>query len=152
MLKTTIEKDLKAAMLEGDKHLVSILRSLKSAILYKELEEDKRGEGLSDEELVSVLKKERKSRKDALDLYEKAKEDQKAEEERYQIGVISGYLPEELSEEQLTELTEDAISSLGLSNPEQKDMGKIIGKVKAEAKGDFDGATLAKVIKGFISK
>ncbi len=146
MLKATIDKDLKAAMLSGDKRLVEVLRGLKSAILYKEVADGKRDSGLSGEEIVAVFKKEQKSRRDAIALYEQANETVRADEEKYQLEVISGYMPEELSEEAIVHLVDEVLKDLGIEKAEPKDMGRIIGAIKARA-SNADGALVAKVVK-----
>lgn len=150
MLKADIDKDLKTAMLSGDKKLVEVLRGLKSAVLYKEVAEGKRDEGLSDEEIISVLKKEQKSRRDAIAIYESAGEKSRAEEEQYQIEVISKYVPEGMSEEKVAEVVLEVIEKLGIVEAKPQDMGKIISAVKQSAP-NADGAVIAKVVKENIN-
>jgi len=151
MLKKDIDGDIKTAMLAGNKRLVEVLRSIKSAVLYKEVADGKRDEGLDDDDIVKVLKKERKSRMDAQELYAKANEKERAQEEEYQISVIEGYLPEELSEEKVLALVESVISDLNLENLDMKDMGKIIGTAK-QKEPNADGAMLSKIVKDLIVK
>lgn len=148
-LKSRINDDLKTAMLAQDKRLVSILRSLKSAVLYKEVADSKRDEGLSEEEMVLVLKKEKKSRQDALAMYQSANETERADEEQYQISVIENYLPEEMSEADIEQLVSTIMGEQGVDTPTPKDMGRIIGVVKAQAP-NADGALVAKVVKRAI--
>jgi uncharacterized protein YqeY len=149
MLKAEIDKDLKEAMLSGDKPLVEMLRTLKSAILYKEVADGNRDDGLNDEAIIAVLKKEKKSRNDAIALYQQAGETERAAEEQYQIDVISKYLPEEMSEEAIATVVAQAVADLAIENPEPKDMGIIIGTVKKLAP-NADGALIAKVVKESI--
>lgn len=149
MLKQQLSDDLKAAMLAGDKPLVGILRDLKSAILSKEVAENKRDQGLEDNEIVAVLKKEQKSRKESLDVYQKAGEQERANIEKYQLEVIEKYLPEEMSEEDVKKLVDEAVSSLE-GDISMKDMGRIIGVVKAKA-DNIDGALLAQIVKDRIT-
>lgn len=149
-LKDRINSDLKSAMLAQDKRLVSILRSLKSAILYKEVADGKREEGLSDEETTAVFKKEKKSRQDALALYDSAGEQERADEERYQIEVIEAYLPEEMSEDDIEALVQKIMSEQNITDPTPKDMGRIISAVKAQAP-NADGALVANVVKSAIN-
>lgn len=149
MLKADIDKDLKTAMLSGDKDLVEVLRTIKSAILYKEVADNKRGEGLSDDEIVAVLKKEQKSRKDAIALYKQAGEQSHIDTEQYQLDVISRYTPEEMSEEAVREAVTQTLSKLGIETPTTQDMGRIIGAVKNVAP-NADGAVIAKVVKDSI--
>lgn len=150
MIKESIEKDLKAAMLTGDKRLVSILRSIKSAILYKEVAEGKRDTGLDETSIISVLKKEQKSREDAVELYEKANEVERADEEQYQINVIKKYLPEEVAESRIKQLVDEAINTLDIGTPSSKDLGAIIGYVK-KAEPNAEGSVIARVVNIIIN-
>ena len=150
MLKADIDKDLKTAMLSGDKKLTEVLRGLKSAVLYKEVAEGKRKEGLSDPEIVSVLKKEQKSRRDAISIYENVGEKSRAEEEQYQIDVIAKYVPAEMSEDKVRDVVLEVIKKLGIVEPKPQDMGKIISAVK-QLVPNADGAVIAKVVKENIN-
>lgn len=150
MIKESIEKDLKAAMLTGDKRLVSILRSIKSAILYKEVADGKRDTGLDETSIISVLKKEQKSREDAVELYEKANEVERADEEQYQINVIKKYLPEEVAESRIKLLVDEAIITLDIATPSSKDLGAIIGYVK-KAEPNAEGSIIARVVNIIIN-
>ena len=147
MLKETINADLKTAMLAGDKHKASVLRDIKSAILNREVADGKRDEGLSDEVIISVLKKEQKTRRESLDVYEKAGEDARAGEERFQLEVIAAYLPEELSEEATKDIVEKTIVRMSEETElSMKDMGSVIGNVKAQ-NPNADGALVARFVK-----
>ena len=149
MLKDTLTKDLKAAMLAGDKRMSAFLRDLKSAILAKEVAEGKREEGLTDVESIAVLKKEQKSRKESMDVYTKAGATERADEEKYQLDIIQSYLPEELSEEKTRELVDQIISDME-GDPTMKDMGRIIGQAKQQS-DNVDAGLLAKIVKEKIS-
>ncbi|HMT19002.1 MAG TPA: GatB/YqeY domain-containing protein [Candidatus Saccharibacteria bacterium] len=149
MLKATIDSDLKAAMLSGNKQLVEALRGIKSAVLYKEVADGKRESGLSDPEIVGVLKKEAKARKDAIALYDQAQETERSAYEKFQLDIIESYLPEEMSEAEIKEHVDKVIQTLGLSEVTIKDMGKIIGEVKASAP-TADGGLVAKVVKQLV--
>jgi uncharacterized protein len=151
MLKADIDRDLKNAMLARDKRLVSILRSLKSAILYKEVEEGKREEGLDDTVLLGILKKERKSRLDAKEIYQNAGDQKRADEEIYQIGVIEKYLPKEMSEKELANIVNSVIHDLGIDSPEIKDVGKIIVEVRKKIPS-ADGGLISKIVREIINK
>ncbi len=150
MLKADIDKDLKTAMLSGDKSLVEGLRGLKSAILYKEVADGKKEEGLDDTAIVAVLKKEQKSRRDSIAIYEQAGETLRAETEQYQIDVISKYLPVEMSEEEIIKVAENVMLELGLNDPKPQDMGRLIGAIK-QAAPNADGSIIAGVVKKIIN-
>lgn len=140
-----LNADLKQALLSGDKELVSVLRGLKSAILYEEVARGKRDEGLDDAEVLKLLQKELKKRNEAVKLYEQGGNDEKAGQEKYEAKIISGYLPEMLSDDEITLHVEAAIKETGAK--EAKDMGKVIGLVKAKTEGRADGAAVARITK-----
>ncbi len=145
MLKERIEQDLKKAMLGGDKQRVSTLRVIKSAILYVEVAKGKREDGLSNEETIDLLSKEAKKRQETADLYFKAGEKERAEAELAEKAIIDGYLPEQLLDEDLKKIVQEAISSTGVTSVQQ--MGRVIGEVKKHAGNSADGGRIAKFVK-----
>ncbi len=146
-LKDRVNADLKSAMIARDSERVLVLKSLKSAILYKEVEEGLRDTGLDDQATLAVLKKEKKSRADAHTLYTKANDATRANQEAYQIEVIDAYLPDALTEDQTRELVESAVSELGLEGGiSMKDMGSIMGAVRAKNSA-VEGGVVSKIIK-----
>lgn len=150
MLKQTIDQDIKAAMLSGDKRTANALRNLKSAILSAEIASGKREEGLSDPEVISLLQKEQKKRVEAADLYEKGGNAEQAEEERFEEVLIQKYLPAQLSEEEINQLIDQVIADLG-TELNQQAMGRVITGVKEKSKGAADGAAIARLVKARLS-
>ena len=149
MLKDRINSDLKTAMLSGDKTRVEILKMLKTAILYKEVELGLRETGLSVDQTIDVLTKEAKKRLDAAEMYTKAGNVEKATAEQAEQAVIKEYLPEQLSDEEVDAAVDEVIALVGA--PELKDMGKIIGQVKAELGNTADGSRIAAAVKQKLS-
>jgi uncharacterized protein YqeY len=145
MLKQRIEQDLKKAMLGGDKRSVSTLRVLKSAILYVEVAKGSRDVGLTDDEIVDVLSKEAKKRQDTAELYQKAGETSRAEEELSEKAIIEIYLPEQLSDDDLKRIVSEAIASTGAVSAQQ--MGQVIGRVKKQVGASADGTRIARFVK-----
>jgi uncharacterized protein YqeY len=113
MIKQQIDQDLKTAMLAGDKPLVSTLRGLKSAILYVEVAESKRDEGLTDEAIISLLQKESKKRQEAADMYSQGGNEERQAAELYEKEVISKYLPALLSDTDISSLIDAVIEEQG---------------------------------------
>lgn len=150
MLKQQIDQDLKQAMLSGDKDLATILRGLKSAILYVEVAEGKRDEGLNDEAIVALLQKEAKKRQESADLYRQGGDETRAAKEEQEKAVIAKYLPAQLSEDELKELIDAEVSKL--DNPSMQQMGQVIGGVKQASKGAADGAVIARLVKERLSQ
>lgn len=145
MLKDKLQSDLKAAMLSGDKLRVSTLNMLKSAILNQEIADGARDVGLSDESIVEVFSKESKKRLDAAQMYSESGNEEKAAAERAEQLIISEYLPEQLTDDQLVKIVEAVISASG--DVGMKDMGRLIGLVKAKVGNTAEGSTIAAMVK-----
>ena len=137
-------------MLAGDKTLVTTLRGLKSAILYAEVSAGKREEGISDQELITLFQKESKKRQESATLYKQGGNDEKAEAELAELKVIEGYLPAQLSDDELASLIDKAIEEAGETSLQM--MGRIIGRVKELSKGQADGSRIAAAVKGRLAK
>lgn len=148
-IKNQIEKDLKQAMLAGDKTLVTTLRGIKSTILYAEVSENARDSGLADDKIITILQKEAKKRQESADLYGKGGNLEKQEAELAEKEIINQYLPEQLSEVEIVKLVDASINKVG---KDQQKMGQIIGMVKSESGGNADGALVAKIVKERLSQ
>lgn len=148
-LKTTIDADLKTAMLAGDKTLVTTLRGLKSAILNVEVEKGVRDIGLPDDEIIALLQKEAKKRQESADLYVQGNSQERADVELAEKQVIEKYLPAQLSEDELKTMVDEVIAGMGEVSMQQ--MGQVIGAVKAKAGAAGDGATIARLVKEKLS-
>lgn len=144
MIKEQIEKDLKKAMLAGDKASVSALRNIKSAIGYSEVAANKREEGLDDKELSSLLRKESKKRQEAADLYAKAGAEDRVRAELTEKKIIDQYLPKAMSEEETIKFVEEAIQEIGELT--QKTMGQTIAATKRLSGDRADGALVARIV------
>lgn len=141
-----INQDLKTAMLGGDKRLVEVLKSLKTAVQYAKVA---LGEDLSEDAIVTVFQKEQKKRQDALDLYMKAGDKDRSEQELYEKEVIARYLPVQLSEQEIEQLVDKAMSEF--DEPSMKNMGQIIGLVKKFSGPAADGSTISRIVRGKLS-
>ena len=145
MLEDKLEQDLKAALLAHNAQRVSVLRGLKSVLLNVKVAEGKRDSGLSDDEVLKIFAKEAKKRQESADLYTQGGSAEKAEAELAEKAIIEEYLPEQLSEDEIAKLVDEAIEQTGAS--EAKDMGKVIGAVRAKAGNTADGALIARLAK-----
>jgi uncharacterized protein YqeY len=144
-LKQRITDDLKAALLGGDRFVADTLRNLKAAILNEEVAQNKRDEGLDDTAIEQIIAREVKKRNESIKLYVQGGREDLAENEQKEIDVISGYLPEQLSEDEVKAIVEAAVAQLGASG--MADMGKVIGVVKSKVGNTADGALVAKLVK-----
>ena len=131
--KQQLTEDMKAAMRGGDKHKLGVVRLMLAAVKQREV--DERVE-LDEAQVLTVLEKMLKQRKDSISQYVAAGREDLAEVERAEITVIEAYLPSKLSEAELDALIEAAIAETGASSA--RDMGKVVGVVKAKAAGRAD--------------
>ncbi len=152
MIIDTINTDLKSAMLSGDKRLTSVLRDLKSALLYEQVSQGSKGSEPSDDLITKAFAKELKKRKDAILLYEKADDTARIEKEQYESEIISRYLPEPASEDDIKKAIGKAVSDNNIDIKSASAMGQIIGGAKTNLSGTIDGAQLAKLVREFISE
>lgn len=140
-LKARIIDDMKSAMKAGDKDRLKVVRLIMAAI--KQVEVDQRKE-LDDAAVLSVLDKMVKQRRDSVEQFEKGGRQDLADIELAEIAVLDNYLPEQLSDAELDALIDAAISETGAESI--RDMGKVMGRIKAEAAGRADmGAVGARV-------
>jgi uncharacterized protein YqeY len=149
-LKQRIEKDLKEALLSGDKSRAETLRGLKSVILYEEVAKGERETGLNDEGIISLLVKEAKKRQESADLYRQGGSEERAKKELDEKALIETYLPRAMSDEEISALIDKTLA--GIDDPGLQNMGQIIGSVKQAAGGAADGATIARLVKGRLVK
>lgn len=144
-VKQTIDVDLKTAMLAGEKTLVTTLRGLKSAILYAEVSEGARDEGLPDDAVIAILQKEAKKRQESADLFGRGGNVEKQQAELEEKSVIEKYLPAQLSEDEIARMVDDVITSTGATGMQA--MGQVIGTVKAKAGASADGSIIARIVR-----
>src|SRR6185436_15823241 len=126
------------------------IRGLKSVILYAEVAAGSRESGgLSDDEIIALLSKEAKKRQESADLFEKGGNQEKAAAELTEKKVIEGYLPQQMSDEELKALVEEAVAATGASGMQA--MGQVIGMVKQKAGASADGSRVAALVKERLS-
>jgi uncharacterized protein len=148
-LKSTIDNDLKAALLGGDRFVAEVLRGLKAVILDEEVKLGKRDEGLDDESIEKLIVREVKKRQDSATQYEAAGRPELVEAEKAESKVIEAYLPEQLSEDDIKKTIDETIAAMGVSGPAA--MGQVIGAVKGKLGTSADGATIARLVKESLS-
>lgn len=144
-LSAKLQDDIKAALLGGDRFAGDTLRNLKAAILNEEVAQGKRDIGLSDEEIEKVIAKEVKKRRESITVYEANGRPELAETEKLEASILSRYLPEQLSEEELRKIVATTIAGMGAVDT--KVMGQVIGAVKQQVGNKADGALLARIVK-----
>ena len=141
-LKTRLTDDMKSAMKSGDKASLGVIRLVNAAIKQREV--DERVE-LDDAQVLAVLEKMVKQRKDSVTQYVGAGREDLAEIERAEIVVIERYLPEKLGEAEVAAAIDAAIAETGASGP--ADMGKLMGVLKPRLAGQADMGEVSKLVK-----
>ncbi|WAW14183.1 GatB/YqeY domain-containing protein [Peptostreptococcus equinus] len=141
-LKERLQEDLKTSMKNKDKIKKSVITLVRAAI--KQQEVDNRVE-LNDEEVMTIISKQLKQRKDSLVEFEKAGREDLVEETKSEIQVLQDYLPQQLSEEELEKIVIETISEVGATS--MKDMGKIMAAIKPKTAGRADGRKINELVK-----
>jgi uncharacterized protein len=140
-LTEKITNDMKDALRAGDKPRLSVIRLILAAIKQREVDERIT---LDDTQVLAVLDKMLKQRRDSVEQFEKGNRQDLAEQERAEIKLIQTYLPSQLSESELEQLVASAIQASGASSV--KDMGKVMGLLKPQVQGRADmGAVSARI-------
>ena len=145
-LKQQVAEDMKAAMRSGDTRLRDAIRLLQANIKQREV--DERIE-LSDADVVAIIEKMLKQRKDSIAQYEAAKREDLAEIEKYEVSVLTTYMPKAMSEEEVDAIVTAAISSSGAAGPQ--DMGKVMAIIKPKLAGRADMGKVSALVKAKIS-
>jgi uncharacterized protein YqeY len=148
-IKQTIDADLKQALLSGDKAKSSSLKVIKSSILDQEIAKNKRDSGLDEQELIDMLQKEAKKREDTAEIYNNAGDNQRSLAEKTEADLIRSYLPKQMEEDDVKAIVDLVIGSEAV---EMKDMGRLIGAVKAKTGNSADGAMIARLVKERINQ
>ncbi len=142
-----IDQDLKEALKGGNKQKVTVLRGLKSDIKYRQIEIR---EELTDEQVTDVLASSAKKRRESIEQYAAAGRQDLVDKEKFELDVIQGYLPEQLSEDELRTLVTEAVDESGAASP--KDMGKVMKILMPKIKGKADGKVVNKLVSEILAK
>jgi uncharacterized protein YqeY len=133
-LRERLHDDTTAAMRSGDVLRRDVLRMVQDAI-YKT--EKARQSALSEDEVLGVVSKEVKTRRESVDAFRKGGREDLASKEEAEIAILSGYLPQQLTEEELRALVDEGIAATGAASP--RDMGKVMGWLSPRIRGRADG-------------
>lgn len=140
-LKDKIQEDLKTSLKVRDQVRCLTLRMLLAAMVNKE----KEGKEVTEEQLHDVVASEAKKRREAEEAFLKGGRPELAEKEKAELEILLSYLPEQLTEDQITTLVKEAIAKVGATGP--KDMGKVMGELAPQVRGKADGAMVSKIVK-----
>ena len=148
-LKNKIEAKLNQALKDKDKNTYPTLRLVVSAIKDAEIaNRSKSDKGISDSDIMSILKKMIKQRNESCLVYEKAGREELLNSEKNEINVINNFLPKQLSEEETKKICSEAIKSASATT--MKDMGKVMGILKAKHSDVLDFSKVSNIIKELL--
>ena len=138
-----IDTDLKSAMKTGDTPRIETLKMLKSDIAY---EKGKTGKDLTDEQLIEIVNRSAKRRRESIKEFQKGNRQDLVDNETCQLAVVEEYLPKQMTEDEIENYISDKIAAIGTVT--QKEIGKLMGEIMKELKGKADGGA----VKASLSK
>ncbi len=145
-LKTQLTEDMKSAMKAGDKDRLKVVRLMLADI--KRVEVDSRQE-VDEAGGISILEKAVKQRRDSIEQFDKGGREDLSAIEKAELDIIQTYLPEQLGEDELTALVDEVIAATGAESI--RDMGKVMGAIKAKAAGKADMGTVGAMVKARLA-
>ena len=145
-LKERLEADLKTAMKDRDALKVSVVRMLKSAVKYREIEVMK---ALDDAGIQAVIGSEIKRRRDSVEQYRQGAREDLASKEEAEIALLQAYQPAQLSPEELSKVVDEAIARADARGP--KDMGKVMKEVLPQVQGKSEGKAVSELVKAKLA-
>lgn len=151
MLRDRFTTEMKEAMKAGDKGKLGAIRLIQAALKDKDIEARGNGkEPLSDEEILALLQKMVKQRQESIAMYEQGGRTELADQEKNEVAVISSYLPQQMDEAETRAAIEAAIAETGAAS--MKDMGKVVGALRAKYAGRMDFAKASGLVKDMLPK
>ncbi len=149
MLKDKIQEDLKQAMMDKAEEKLSTIRMLKSALQYHEIQKGGAGYEATDEDVVEVVGREIKKRRESIEMFEKGNRQELADKEKRELEVLQSYLPEQMSEDDIRKLVEETIATTGATT--MQDMGKVMGALSEKTKGKAEGSVVSSIVREKLS-
>ena len=147
-LENIIQKDLVQGMKDHQEHTVSALRSIKTAIMEVKTAPGGKKE-LEDGDIIKIIQKLVKQRKESMDIYSQAGRNELADNEQQEMLVLMDYLPKTLTESEVEEIVAKTIADLGATT--MKDMGKVMGFISKTYAGQVDGSIVSRIVKSKLS-
>ncbi len=149
MLKQKLQGELKESMLARDVLKTSVLRMLLSAINYYEIQKGGAGYEATDEDVLVVIAKEAKQRKDSIEEFKKANRQELVDKETKELEMLQAYLPAQIDENKIREIVKQTISEIGATSV--ADIGKVMGALMPKVKGRADGGLVSKIVRESLS-
>jgi uncharacterized protein YqeY len=141
-----LNQDMKLAMKNKDKLKLSVIRMVKASVKNEEINQ---GSPLTDEQVLAVVTRELKQRRDSLQEFDKAGREDLAAPTREEIEILLEYMPEQMGEDEIRRVVSEAIQQVGAQS--KKDLGKVMGVLMPKVKGRADGALVNKIVQELLS-
>ena len=141
-----LKSDMKEAMKASRKDELSTIRMLLSSLNNKKIE---KGEDLEEDDVIEVLSKEAKQRRESIEAYREGGRNDLADKEEAELEVIERYLPEPLSDREVAEMVEEVIDQTGAESP--SDMGRVMGQIMPRVKGRYEGSKVKDIVLGKLA-
>ena len=148
-MREQITAMLKSAMKAGDKRRVDTVRMITAALKDRDIEARGQGKEVSDADILALLQKMVKSRQESMEIYDKNGRPELAQQEREEIAIIQEFLPKQMSDDEVQAAIKAAIAETGAASV--KDMGKVVGALKAKYTGQMDFAKASAAVKGLLN-
>lgn len=149
MSKKQLQDDLKQSMLAKNELKTSVLRLLLSALNYYEIQKGGAGYEATEEDVLAVLQKEVKQRKDSIEQYKAGNRTDLADKEQKELEILQTYVPAQMSEDEIKGLVKEAITQTGATS--MADMGKVMGALMPKVKGKADGNLVSSIVKSQLT-
>lgn len=149
MLKQQLRQELKQSMLARNELKTSVLRMLLSALNYYEIQKGGANYEASDEDVLVVIQKEAKQRKDSIGEFQKAGRQDLVDKEQKELELLQKYLPQQMSEDEIKKIVVETKREIGATS--MQDMGKLMGALMQKIKGKADGGLVSKIVKESLS-
>jgi uncharacterized protein YqeY len=149
MTKQNLQEELKQSMLARNELKTSVLRMLLSAINYYEIQKGGAGYEATEEDILTVTQNQAKQRRDSIEQFKTAGRQELVDKETKELEFLNVYLPEQMSEEEVTKLVKEAIAQTGATS--MADMGKLMGALMPKVKGKADGNLVSSIVKKELS-
>ncbi len=150
MLKQQLKDQLKESMLAKDQLKTSVIRFVLSGITYYEIQKGGAGYEATDEDVLAVITKEVKQRKDSIEQFEKGNRQDLADKEKAELAILETYLPQQMPEEEVKKYVDEAIIATNAATPQ--DMGKVMNALMSKVKGKADGSLVSKLVREALAK
>ena len=145
-LKEKLQSDLHQAMRAKDRVRLSVIRMLRSSIGYEEIDKKRQ---LDDSAVLDIITRQVRQRHESIQIYKDANRQELVDKETQELQILQGYLPAQLTDDELTELAQEVIQQVGASGPQDK--GRVMGRLMPQVRGKAQGGDVNRVVTALLS-